>query len=392
MLLSTPLFLYAHSKMTHHIAQSVTTEYALKRCQSIAYVRSFNDIPSVAPANDDGDNVLIIDDTCNLSNDYSSIFPNGYAITDDIRDITRKLKKDANNYIYINLAHKQTKTIKVPVEEDNLKEHMITLVGNYLSMHKDISRDVSDKLLKKMTKFINNSEYFSTKKLSPYVKDVLRYIFEHIIDSNMQELIIYLLKHNDEDVEELETQVNYKEEDIFVYPHTSPFEDIRIAVDKDNKNKSTKSFNRKAADLQNSSKLNNLIQLQAFSANMFVVIHGKKNCDIKNVSHLQNHDVINSIYRNGVMNTPLPTREAPELSFDILINELHQLKSFNICFIHPNLEIRGSKADTPCDDVQPSYGIGNGEILAVSYRYITVNFFPYCAVHADDMDAYGYII
>ena len=356
---------------------SLVTEYALKRCKQIGYFKTpemllnivqENNLKNVLYITDDYDkNVLLNNPEVTFSSEIESI---------------NNLNPEVEQTIIIELAHETTTTVNYPVELEDINNVILdTIIKDYPNS--------SDRLIKKFSKFITNYKFFEGKKLDKEILDAIKYCYENIHDTGFQENMLSILEAHNIDVETLPATI---EKEINIYPHTKMFEDIKIATDSKAKYANNKKFNRKASDFQDQAKVNNLIQLQAFTSNMFVVMHGKKNTGISNVSHLQNHDIISTLWRNGVHTTPISTYDRPKYSFDKLVESLHKLKSFNIYFIHPNLEIPGSISECPSDDIQPSYAIGFGEILAISYRYIVLNFFPYCSVHADDMEQIGFII
>ena len=360
---------------------SITTEYALKRCKQLGYFKTAANVKNIVDK-ESLINVLYLTDDLE-SSDFAEVEAKVSNNIDDIKD----LDPSVHHTIIIKLANEAEATVHNPVELPELNNIIIDQVINHYS--KLVNSQVADRLFKKFSKYITNYSYFDDKELDDEVLDCIEYLYDHINDTMFQENMGYILRSNNKTVSKPPAFV---EETIKVYPHTELFEDIKIATDNKAKHANNKKFSRKATDLNDESNINNLVQLQAFTSNMFVVMHGKKNCAIPNASHLQNHDIINTLWRNGVHTTPISTYDKPKFSFDKLVHNLHKLDSFTIYFIHPNLEIPGSVADTPCDDVQPSYSIGFGEILAISYRYITLNFFPYCSVHADDMEQLGFII
>ena len=118
-------------------------------------------------------------------------------------------------------------------------------------------------------------------------------------------------------------------------------------------------------------------QLEAFSNNKFTIVPGKRSANIHLYHPKQNHDVIDSIARNGLMVTP---KVSTEISVGKLFNILCTKKSFNLIMVNKNLEVSIRESKYPNDYVEPAYTVGKGEIVTVFYRYICLYFYGYCSV------------
>jgi hypothetical protein len=118
--------------------------------------------------------------------------------------------------------------------------------------------------------------------------------------------------------------------------------------------------------------------LDAFSNNAFTVVAGKKNCGIQALHPNQNHDILDSIARNGVLVYPRPA-----LSFSVgkLMDAISKFRSFNIVVIHPELIFNARCASYPCEYIEPVYEVGKGEITSLFYRLIASSFFGYMSVY-----------
>ena len=115
--------------------------------------------------------------------------------------------------------------------------------------------------------------------------------------------------------------------------------------------------------------IQNSTQLEAFGKNKFTVIYGRKQANIPNTIRNQNYGVIDSLARNGVICSP-ETRN--KLSIEILIEKLSKLNAFHIVIIHPSYLLKYNSSTYPCENIEPSYKLNEGEILAVFYRYICI--------------------
>ncbi len=128
--------------------------------------------------------------------------------------------------------------------------------------------------------------------------------------------------------------------------------------------------------------------LDAFSNNLFAVIYGKKGANIQSCNTKQNHGVLDSLARNGVVCTP---KTQNVLSFQRIIDYLKKLNRFSVFGVHSALELPFDEQEYPSEISHPSYKLANGEITAILYRYILINFYGYCSIVTDSMRENAYI-
>lgn len=128
--------------------------------------------------------------------------------------------------------------------------------------------------------------------------------------------------------------------------------------------------------------------LDAFSNNLFAVIYGKKGANIQSCNTKQNHGVLDSLARNGVVCTP---KTQNVLSFQRIIDYLKKLNHFSVFGIHSALELPFDEQEYPSEISHPSYKLANGEITAILYRYVLINFYGYCSIVTDSMRENAYI-
>lgn len=129
-------------------------------------------------------------------------------------------------------------------------------------------------------------------------------------------------------------------------------------------------------------------QLDAFSNNLFAVIYGKKSANIQSCNTKQNHGVLDSLARNGVVCTP-KTNEV--LSIQRITDYLMKFKKFSVFGVHSALELSYDEHEYPSEISHPSYKVTKGEITAILYRYILINFYGYCSIVTDSMRENAYI-
>lgn len=158
------------------------------------------------------------------------------------------------------------------------------------------------------------------------------------------------------------------------------FSDVTFEVNQEKVGESSKTGN-KTQDVCRDVLLGGSQQLEAFSNSKFTIIPGKRNAGIQSCHPKQNHEVIDSIARNGLMVTPLTSTQ---FSIGQLFNILATKKSFEIIILHTKLEVSIRDSNYPNDYVEPAYIVGQGEITTVFYRYICLYFFGYTAVSNED--------
>ena len=128
--------------------------------------------------------------------------------------------------------------------------------------------------------------------------------------------------------------------------------------------------------------------LDAVSNNLFAVIYGKKGANIQSCNTKQNHGVLDSLARNGVVCTP---KTQNVLSFQRITDYLKKLNRFSVFGVHSALEMPFDEQEYPSEISHPSYKLAHGEITAILYRYILINFYGYCSIVTDSMRENAYI-
>jgi hypothetical protein len=217
---------------------------------------------------------------------------------------------------------------------------------------------------------------------------------EDVVDNINSSDIYYLGNEKNENVKLLSTlndieDINTSDPVIVIDLTHDVFKDIVFSLKsdaKDNVSNTNKNYRNDPDELKKH--VSNADQLNAFTSNMFTVIYGKKTANVKSVNFKQNHEVLDSLARNGVVCTP-HTDEV--LSMQILVDKLFKLKKFSIICIHPELELSFISHEYPSDISHPAYIIGKGEITAVFYRYIMLNFFGYCSIITESMRENSYM-
>lgn len=165
------------------------------------------------------------------------------------------------------------------------------------------------------------------------------------------------------------------------------FNDIHISRPEITNNESSSEHVVSKDELQNQLR-GKSTQLDAFSNNLFAIVYGKKSANLQAVSSKQNHQVLDSLARNGVVCTP---KTSEVLSIQKIIDYLLKFENFSIFGVHSALDIAFDEQEYPSEISHPSYIIGKGEIVAIFYRYVLINFFGYCSIVTDSMRENAYI-
>ena len=188
-------------------------------------------------------------------------------------------------------------------------------------------------------------------------------------------------------IEEL-SSVDRENSVIVIDLECSIFDDIKISMPKIQKAGESSKEQAVSKEEMQEQLSGKSTSLDAFSNNLFAVIYGKKGANIQSCNTKQNHGVLDSLARNGVVCTP---KTQNVLSFQRIVDYLKKLKHFSIFGIHSALELPFDEHEYPSEISHPSYKLANGEITAILYRYILINFYGYCSIVTDSMRENAYI-
>lgn len=166
------------------------------------------------------------------------------------------------------------------------------------------------------------------------------------------------------------------------------FKDIKISMPKISKAGESSKEQQVSKEEMQEQLSGKSTSLDAFSNNLFAVIYGKKGANIQSCNTKQNHGVLDSLARNGVVCTP---KTQDVLSIQRIIDYLKKLKRFSVFGIHSGIELPFDEHEYPSEISHPSYKLANGEITAILYRYILINFYGYCSIVTDSMRENAYI-
>lgn len=359
----------------------MTTRYIVKKCSSIGFASSFKNL-SIKYSEDELKNAYFISES-GRKNKYLN--KNSISIS-EFETITKNNK--CKGLVIVELGKKVQKIEKVPVEYDDDQFTIEDLDCSEIIEDEDTIAKYKESLVN----FLNNYSFLEDKKLSQNFVDFLMFVYPNLQDGRNKQNILDLLHDNNIKTNAMEesSPIEYNDLEVDVVESISEFQDIKIILNKDDQNHSSSS-NVYKPDKEEVKKamVGNSTQLEAFSKNKFTVIHNKKSVNVESFSFKQNHDILSSLARNGVVCSPMTDTK---LSVKKLVECLERFTEFDILFIHPSYELKVARSDMPSELIEPSYIINQGEILAVVYRYIVVNFFGYCSVYSKGMEELGYLI
>ena len=213
-------------------------------------------------------------------------------------------------------------------------------------------------------KLISFNKSFNTITLGPNNKD---YEILKIDDSINQEQI-------DEFIEEhVNVPIN-----IIVDATSKLFNDIKFNYDESKEKLDSSTIK----EVLSGCSLGSSLMLDAIQAKEFAINPGKKNAGIPQLHQNQNHDVIDAIASNGLLRSP---GIMSEYSVGKLLIKFTKLTEFYIYIVHPSLTVDVLDGISPYSYTIPRYSIGEGEILSVFFRYLSLLFYGYMSVY-DNVD------
>lgn len=161
------------------------------------------------------------------------------------------------------------------------------------------------------------------------------------------------------------------------------FNDICFAVDEKKVEMNSATLKQ---DILAGGSLGSSQMLEAIASNKFVINAGRKGANISSVHINQNHDAIDAIASNGLLNSPTVLAANSVGKLLLLISKYFQ--SFKIYITSPYLKVDKFDGTVPSTYCVPRYAVGHGEILSVFFRYITLLFFGYSSVNTigDSLD------
>ena len=290
------------------------------------------------------------------------------------------------------------------------KDHSIFIVE--LGIQKDFQREVlvkdadDEKYLKALQEketdkskletidallhLYSNHDFLKEKELEPIFYENVKSIYPHLNDSEFKVLLLKELKQNGIITTDLEEKspLKYKTEDYKAIVHSKPFEDIKIIIDSKNIGSSASIYKTSKEDMKQAT-LGNSTQLEAFSKGLFTVIRGRRSAGFNFGNRLMNHSVLDLLAQNGVVCTPTGSQNN---SIDKLVRMFECCKHFSVVFVHPSLMSNAMVAESPCDQVLPEYEMNEGEILAIAFRAMCINFFGYKGIYNEAQKEYEYLI
>lgn len=219
--------------------------------------------------------------------------------------------------------------------------------------------------------FSNKSEIF---KIDPNFENSSQN--ENSQDGNFTDTVRITLNNILNSISNLDSNIK-----TFVINAESPiFNDIVFSIDSNKVEINSESIHQ---DPLSGISLGNSVMLDSLMDQHFVILPGRQSSNIKicgqNVN--QNHECIDAIAKNGLMNSPKIMSEYSVGKLIEAIAKNKKLKNLNIYIIHSALKVKLLNYSGISSINIPCYAVGRGEILSVFYRYLAITFFPYMAVY-----------
>jgi hypothetical protein len=219
--------------------------------------------------------------------------------------------------------------------------------------------------------FSNKAEIF---KIDPKFENSLQN--EKSQDGNFTDAVQITLNDILNSISNLDSNIK-----TFVINAESPiFNDIVFSIDSNKVEINSESIHQ---DPLSGISLGNSVMLDSLMDQHFVILPGRQSSNIKicgqNVN--QNHECIDAIAKNGLMNSPKIMSEYSVGKLIEAIAKNKKLKNLNIYIIHSALKVKLLNYSGISSINIPCYAVGRGEILSVFYRYLAITFFPYMAVY-----------
>lgn len=333
-------------------------KYAVKKCDSFGFAPDIEKAKELF--SDELDEIVYIDDEHPISDEDTY--------------------KNENKVFFVILGKQSVK------EEEELKKSDEDL--KYLENELKNDKNHTEALTTCIELYKNRS-LLDDKSLKADFCEFLVDLYPKLKDSSFKYKIFNILR--DEHVQDIEHLINdypFEFETIKkdVIVHTKPFEDVKIILDKEDNGFSSSIYKNKD-DFQKSV-LGDSAYLEAVYRGIFTIVKGKRSAGFNYENRLMNHDTLDLLARNGILFTP---EYMDKGSFGRLMKVFSACKSFSVIFIHPSLLSKPIKVEYPSEPALPEYIVKEGEILAIAFRYMCMNFFGYKGVYDESLKEYEYL-
>jgi hypothetical protein len=301
----------------------------------------------------------------------------------------RNFKPCNNCCLLIELAYRTTKSKNVLTHVDGDFDEIIKLFQDNNTEDLQLSPSELQECMYIFKNLCENSSFLQDQQMKPKFLDFLVYIYPIIRSSELKSEMLQVLKFNNVSIDELLRNFPLETHTITI-PHIAPtdeFSDIIITVDENAEGLSSSMYKTAKEDIKKAA-IGHSPSLEAFTKGTFTVLRNRKSANIENTTLKQNHEVLNLVASNGVICTP-ETKEI--LSLDLLMRKLSKCTNFTLIFVHPALEQKIVSFDKPTDFSKPDYSLNSGELIAVVYRYVLINFFGLHSIIDEDKLEYQYL-
>ena len=168
----------------------------------------------------------------------------------------------------------------------------------------------------------------------------------------------------------------YEVVNIVINSESSAFSDIHFNVDERKVEMNSETLKQ---DILSGGTLGSSQMLDAIATNSFAINAGRKGANIPNVHIQQNHDTLDAIAANGLLNSPC-VMSANSVG-KLLLRISEKFNNFNIYILNSSLKVDKFDGVAPSTYNVPRYAVGHGEILSVFFRYISLLFYGYMTVN-----------
>ena len=287
-----------------------------------------------------------------------------------------------------NLSLINNKTYKINQTYDELPEiqnieSQINLLKLEISQIKSIHQSSSENKIEQMLK--QDSTQLTPEQIEQ-IKNIQLKI--HDLSTQLYSLKTQMYSKADKDFDNILNEISqFKEneiETIIINAESQVFHDIEFTIDSSKVEVNSESVRQ---DPLSGVSLGSSTMLDSLTDDKFVILPGRKSSNIKSNLN-QNHECIDAIATNGLMNSPKIMSEYSVGKLMEAISKNKNLKNLRIYIIHSALKVKILHYSGISTINIPCYAVGKGEILSVFFRYIAITFFSYMTVYdsSDNID------
>lgn len=350
-----------------------TLEYTIKKCKSITFAQTESEAIKILPREAMMGKIIYFTDP-DLPPENTSVRRKA-VVYNSFKDAI--LVTDSKATIFIRLGFINEETVKKPITSDVRAE--IDVISMKSQVESGIMTDEMVTTFKDMIMDIFEDKVTVEFPLDRKFQLFLAAAYLNVTDTVAKLKLLNLLRDYPDIIElEAASKPIYKDVTEHINRNTKLFSDVGITNEREDSvsNKGIRTQQNALIRAANGGS----VQLTAFNTGKISVIHGRGPAGVDKAGDGNDYTIIDSLSRNGVVSIP----QIKEInSLNNMISYLRKFKDFNIVFIHPSLHRNAVTMHVPCEEIEPIYVPGEGEICAVVYCLITRFFFPCCNVEEE---------